>query len=496
MLRRVLSRLRAWYDRPLLAVGFLTVAAGALRFYGLGSRPLWFDEAVLYGISRASSMAELIIRNAELNSAPPLFALLLRALMPLGDSEWTLRLLPWAGGVAAIPAIYFLARQFAARTPAYFSAFVVAITSTQIEYSQQLREYSLTFVVAALIMALLVRLTRRPAWSNVALLMLVMAVGIFLQYGLVLLILGLDAVFLVVVITAKRSTGRRWGGWIAVQAAILVAGLAVYLLALRGQWAPGFGGGAGKYLVGTYGAGSAGSVVRLAAANTLDLLSFAFPGRFSFLVLGLLFLIGLLASALESRRTGDYGPLTYLLVPVLLALAAASFKLYPYGGIRQDMFLLPMVYVFAGLGLGWLLHAKHRQAVAIIVALLAVAGALNPIARYWRTPGPEDLRPVVAALDSSFREGDRIYVYYGAQPGFAYYHRRHLEAQVDGTENRNAPEAYLAEVESLLDLHSRVWMVFSHCFSKECDFIPDQLATRYSVNLIAVGEGTKLYLAH
>ena len=144
----------------------------------------------------------------------------------------------------------------------------------------------------------------------------------------------------------------------------------------------------------------------------------------------------------------------------------------------------PMWYTFA-----WIVSG-------IIVALLAVAGALNPIARYWRTPGPEDLRPVVAALDSSFREGDRIYVYYGAQPGFAYYHRRHLEAQVDGTENRNAPEAYLAEVESLLDLHSRVWMVFSHCFSKECDFIPDQLATRYSVNLIAVGEGTKLYLAH
>jgi uncharacterized membrane protein len=150
---------------------------------------LWYDEAVLYGISSAGNLSQMIAQNASLNSAPPLFASLLRLAMQIGDPEWLLRFWPWMGGVAALPAVYFLTTRYAGRAAACFSTLAVALASTQIEYSQQVREYSLTFLAATIMLALSAQAMRHCTAKNFALLTLAMQ-GISLQYGLVLLIVS------------------------------------------------------------------------------------------------------------------------------------------------------------------------------------------------------------------------------------------------------------------------------------------------------------------
>jgi hypothetical protein len=53
----------------------LTLLGGVIRAYGLGHRSLWFDEAVVYWISR-EGLSTLFSANAAANSAPPLHVLL------------------------------------------------------------------------------------------------------------------------------------------------------------------------------------------------------------------------------------------------------------------------------------------------------------------------------------------------------------------------------------------------------------------------------------
>src|SRR5579862_6147360 len=96
----------------LAAMGFIILLGACLRLYHLGFKSLWLDEAVLYWISRGD-WASIIAQNASQNSAPLTFALLLHAVSCWwGESESALRLISCVAGIASIPALYFLGRQF------------------------------------------------------------------------------------------------------------------------------------------------------------------------------------------------------------------------------------------------------------------------------------------------------------------------------------------------------------------------------------------------
>jgi uncharacterized membrane protein len=189
--------------RLLMVLGAITLLGALLRLYHLGYRSLWYDEAVLYWIAQGN-IQDVIARNAAGNSAPPLFALLLSFVLRVGESEATLRSLSWLSGVAAIPATYWLTRQFLGQYAAYFCAFVVAIAPSQIVYSQQLREYSMTFVLAILLLVFFTRCLRRPGLSNWVLFTVLEICGIFVQYGLALLVLALNLVFVAALVHAAR----------------------------------------------------------------------------------------------------------------------------------------------------------------------------------------------------------------------------------------------------------------------------------------------------
>jgi len=209
MALRIPSRLQKAFDNPFIVVGGITLFGALIRLYHLGFKPLWYDEAVLYWISNGGNIGQVIAQNAALNSAPPLFAILLHLIMNIGDSELILRFIPWLGGVAVIPATYFLSRQFLEKVPAYFTTFVAAIAFTQVRYSQELREYSLTFLAAAIILALFYRELRRPTWSNWALLALAMVLGVFLQYGLAMLVIALNLVYAIHLLSTVEDRKSR-----------------------------------------------------------------------------------------------------------------------------------------------------------------------------------------------------------------------------------------------------------------------------------------------
>lgn len=454
----MLTRLQAALTRrPALTVLTITGVGAALRLFHLGFKSLWYDEAVLYWIAQPAggSWSDVLAQNAAQNSAPPLFALLLAGLVRHAPAtEAVLRAVACAAGIAAIPAMYRLAREFVSVPAAATAALLVAVAPTQLLYAQQVREYGPAFLLAILLLHAYVRYTRRPppSWRAGTGLALLLVVGVFTQYGLAVLIAGVNVAFFWELVRRRDgeagARARSLPAWLGIQAVGLAAVLVVYATALREQLRAARG---ASYLVEAYWGGSALSLLKMPIRNTYDLVLFAFPSDLALL----LALIGV-AEAVRLRRERPILPLVVGPVAVCLLLAVA--RLYPYGGVRQALFLTPLVYLSCAIGVERLARSGGAALAAAWVALLAGLGVYHS-ARYLRDPNPEHVRPAIEALVGAWRDGDRIFVTPRAVPAARYYLRDGGKPWIAG---RGSRAEYQEQLREALRQRGRVWIVFTH----------------------------------
>jgi hypothetical protein len=106
------------------------------------------------------------------------------------------------------------------------------------------------------------------------------------------------------------------------------------------------------------------------------------------------------------------------------------------------------------------------------------------------------MRPVATALSELFEKGDKIYVYYAAKPAFTYYYRDNLDSQIYGMGSRGEPDGYFREIDNLLLLNNRIWIVFSHCYADECKIIPKYISEKKKIELVVSDNNAYLYLIH
>jgi len=125
------------------------MAAGAIpRLFYLGGKSIWLDEAFSMAISRRSliDMLALVVLS---DTHPPLYYLLLKLWMSLGDGEAHVRLLSALFSIAAIPVMYNLAAHlYGDRRVGLIAAAILAVSPFQVWYAQEARMYAmLTFLV-------------------------------------------------------------------------------------------------------------------------------------------------------------------------------------------------------------------------------------------------------------------------------------------------------------------------------------------------------------
>lgn len=480
-------RVKNTFSQINLPLVMLTLLGALLRLYHLGYKTLWFDEAVTFWISKGSSLSEILQLNAEQNSAPVLFTLLTSFILDLGETEFILRLIPWFAGVVSIPAIYFLARQFVSEYPALICAILVALAPTQVRYSQELREYSLTFLLATLILLFFAMYLQKNQVKHLVFMTGCMVLGMFTQYGLGVLIVAINVCFIVDWLIDENRSAKDIPRWGVAQLVVLGAAIVVYYTSLSYHLTPGWGAdSSANYLSTSYWSGEFSSLLHFVWANSLDLFGFTFP-KPVFLQLTML---GLIVSLVDRRHKIA---LFMFIVPVLLTVILSMVQYYPYGGIRQDIFLTPMIYILAGLGANFLLKLDQSR---LVVTLLLFFLVVNGIYLSWHVVNQssvENLRPIVAKLHKSYKPGDKIYVYYAAYPAFSYYYRDDAEAWVIGTRNREETANYYTEVDAVLASNNPVWMVFSHCFAEECELIPEYVSDRHQIQLKAHDVDAYLY---
>jgi hypothetical protein len=179
------SRPLPWVVGLLLIVGLGT----HLRFAGLGTRSLWYDEFSTWHVSQLG-FAESLRWLPEVKMAP-LYQVCLRSLTDdPRPAEWVLRLPAATAGVLAILAAFWLGKLGGGWAVGCALAGLLACNSLQLDYSQEARPYTMLVLGGTLSVGLWYRLVVQQRPLHFFTYIVVATLTVHAHYLAVLTILG------------------------------------------------------------------------------------------------------------------------------------------------------------------------------------------------------------------------------------------------------------------------------------------------------------------
>ena len=194
----------------IVCLSLIVVIAACLRLTGLTVQSLWFDELVtLSHSSPVTSFSQPIKFCATVERTPPLFYILLWGWQrAVGVGEYQARLLPALIGILGVISIFFLGRELFSSRTGLFAALITAVTPFHISYSQEVRSYSLVFLLTVMSFLFLTRLLKKYEIKRVVLYVLTASLLNYAHYfGLV--VFASQLVFLAFYVLFTRDLDRR-----------------------------------------------------------------------------------------------------------------------------------------------------------------------------------------------------------------------------------------------------------------------------------------------
>jgi mannosyltransferase len=175
------------------------VLAAALSLRRLGHSSYWLDEAFSVRLAQEPwPVFVRTIRTTEANMA--LYYLALRAWLPLGDRETTVRLLSCIAGTLTVPALYAVGTRLFGRTTGLTAALLLAADAGRLWASQEARSYALVMLLSIVSWWTLLRAADArpggPAWRAWSLYVLVTALAVYAHFYAALVLLAQAAVAL------------------------------------------------------------------------------------------------------------------------------------------------------------------------------------------------------------------------------------------------------------------------------------------------------------
>jgi uncharacterized membrane protein len=175
-----MNKIGKWYNRinginPTFLTGALLVVitgiAAALRFYQIGKLSFWTDEisTMIYAKLSLGGLLQLWWKRDPNMDFYYLLVHYWYLLFPSAN-EAGLRAISAVFSIASIPVVYLLGKTLGANRKqataiGLVAAFLITINAFHIEYGQELRSYSLVFLLAGLSTLLLIKAIEHPADS-------------------------------------------------------------------------------------------------------------------------------------------------------------------------------------------------------------------------------------------------------------------------------------------------------------------------------------------
>ncbi len=183
----------------------ILIAAGYLRFEGLGVRSLWRDELCTWHVSRMG-VWESLSWGPELTK-PPLYQFALRLVtQDPHPSEAMLRFPAAVCGVLTILAGWWLGKIAAGRSAGLALAGLLAFNSLQIYYSQEARPYSMLMLGCTLSTIFWYRLVTQPSRKDFVAYVITVALTLHAHYLAALTVTAQVLWWVILLFIGHRST--------------------------------------------------------------------------------------------------------------------------------------------------------------------------------------------------------------------------------------------------------------------------------------------------
>ena len=476
------------------ALAVLTIAT-ALRVYHLGDRSLWFDEALSANMSR-STLSQMLGQQRSRGSAPVVHPYLLYLIQKVASGAVAVRTPSVLASLLAVLVMLAMVRAKISHSAALFAAAILALSASQIRYAQEVREYSLCVLFAAILMYCVLRWEAAGSRGRYpALLFALLFFSPLIQYGLVFFAFAiLSTIGLRLLLT--RNTCFRVSDLIVGSAFLAAGALLSFVLTLRHQFQPERG---HWYLMANYFDPKTMSLLHFLSSNSKGLLSFLIPGQVIACCFGVCAIIFCIIQACSRK----YATITLLFFTSLaIAMCASVVKVYPYGGIRQCLFLAPVLTLFAGVVFADLLQRLRAplQSVAVVVFMLLIFfSGYRGMLRQWPYGEYEDTKTILKELARLSAPSDQIWVNHDAVEALDFYLRGKDHRFIYGKFHQD-PQKYVPELlESIDRRDDRLWLVFSH-LQQPSDRVEEQLIVNtlgsgWDVQCVMAPTNASLYVA-
>jgi hypothetical protein len=439
-----------------------------IRLYQyLCNRSLWRDEAKLALMILDSRLSDFL---GPVSKPPPPGFLVVEKINTIlfGGGEYALRLFPLVSGIIALFAFYYVIKRLLDKKIVPVALILFCFTYSLIYFSAELKQYSSDVAAALILYSLALYLGERKFDTiGTFVIALVGAVLIWFSHPSVFILGGIGLTF-----TVSSLVRREWKAFFRITAASLVwlvSFAAVYFLVLRhlttnellqSYWR-----------VHHFAPLPPTSISDLGwyADSLIDIFRNRYLMNLAYPILwAAVSLLGFLSLLLRKREV-----FFLLVTPILLTLIASGLHRYPFSE-RLLLFITPAVAIFISVGLWEIVGAKKGKPVTTILGVFLIgflffssffAGEgyfFKPITR-------EEIKPVLVYIKEHQREGDIVYIYYGARDQFSYYARRYdfdISRCYTDTMIRENPPRYAFKYGIVLG-HKRVWILFSHVFSEK-----------------------------
>lgn len=441
-----------------------------LRLYRFDAQSLWVDEAATF-LSSVGSIERVISQTDVPGFIPPLYFLVVNAVLRLGDGEAVLRLPSVIFGAACIPLLYVVARYWVRDSVAALAAVLLAASPFHVWYSQEARAYALLLFLALTALWGLQSALGRANAGAARTVFVVSAAAAFYCHTLALALIALAAG-----IVAIREPWRAWPRWIAAFAAIGLLILPAFLryFTLGGQspeeWPNPVGLGNIGFMLWAFSTGySLGpSVAELHEPEPLRtaLASAHLIAPILLLVTALL-LVGSLAVWRRSR-TALASIALLVMVPIAFSVLGAVVMHYTFN-VRYVTIAFPGFVVLLASGILAFRSppARWLSGAAILLVDAVALGNYYFDPRYAREDnrGASAFIQRVGSLDSDLVVVSAPYT----SLALDYYLRRspRLVAPVPGEPPRGKPMAVESEAARLLEGRDRFWLFLSRTYHSD-----------------------------
>ncbi|MCL5960112.1 MAG: glycosyltransferase family 39 protein [Chloroflexi bacterium] len=454
-----LSKMLEGKGWSLALTSFILLLAFALRIHLLGDKSVWWDEAISAWTSRNSALDIVLYQAREVH--PPFYYLVLHFWGKMaGDSEFALRYVSVAAGVASVALLYRLGRKFLGPFPAVAAALLLAVSRFHVWWSQEIRMYSLAVLlgIASLYFLLsALRDDRRSHWVLYAITSIAALYTLYLN-SLAIVAQNVLAVLLILFpLLGRRKTLTWLMKWILIQAIVLTAYSPwLYLMKTHAGQRP-------SSEVPTLGFALFwqvyASVVSLGIDLNISDYAYLLPLPLLLVALGI---VGGLWKR-PSRHLGLLLLLYLTIAPALIyALSLPTSVFYtPFVHSRYFLFLSPAFLLALAWGLALL---KSRIAIAgpALLALVAGIGLFFTNSYYEQRFREDDYQAIAATIDAYAEPSDAIVLYPDTDwPIFLYHYTGDLPwYPVPYAQNVTADWA-AKTLSPLLERHRAVWLVSS-----------------------------------